>query len=83
MNLKGRHFLTLKDYSPEEIEYLLNLAAELKAKKKAGELHEYYKVLRILQEFLAECLTVSNIVDTDSARWKSWRSLPEFLYGMV
>ena len=43
MNLKGRHFLTLKDYSPEEIEYLLNLSAELKAKKKAGELHEYYR----------------------------------------
>ena len=43
MNLKGRHFLTLKDYTPEEIEYLLNLAADLKAKKKAGELHEYYK----------------------------------------
>lgn len=43
MNLKGRNFLTLKDYTPEEIVYLLDLAAELKAKKKAGELHEYYK----------------------------------------
>lgn len=36
MNLKGRHFLTLKDYTKEEIEYLLDLAAELKAKKKQG-----------------------------------------------
>lgn len=36
MNLKGRSFLTLKDYTPEEIEYLLNLAADLKAKKKMG-----------------------------------------------
>ncbi|MGN1142505.1 MAG: ornithine carbamoyltransferase [Oliverpabstia sp.] len=36
MNLKGRHFLTLKDYTPEEISYLLDLAAELKAKKKQG-----------------------------------------------
>ena len=36
MNLKGRSFLTLKDYSPEEILYLLDLAAELKAKKKQG-----------------------------------------------
>lgn len=43
MNLKGRNFLTLKDFAPEEIMYLLNLAAELKAKKKAGELHEYHK----------------------------------------
>ena len=37
MNLKGRHFLTLKDFTPEEIAYLLDLAADLKAKKKAGE----------------------------------------------
>ena len=36
MNLKGRHFLTLKDYTPEEILYLLDLSAELKAKKKTG-----------------------------------------------
>lgn len=36
MNLKGRHFLTLKDYTPEEIAYLLEIAAELKQKKKAG-----------------------------------------------
>jgi len=36
MNLKGRSLLTLKDYSPEEIEYLLELAADLKAKKKQG-----------------------------------------------
>ena len=36
MNLKGRDFLTLLDYTPEEIAYLVDLAAELKAKKKAG-----------------------------------------------
>ena len=34
MNLQGRHFLTLKDYTPEEITYLLDLAADLKDKKK-------------------------------------------------
>lgn len=38
MNLIGRHFLTLKDFTPEEIGYLLDLAAELKAKKKQGVL---------------------------------------------
>lgn len=43
MNLKGRNFLTLKDFTPEEILYLLDLSADLKAKKKAGELTEYYK----------------------------------------
>lgn len=37
INLKGRSFLTLKDYTTEEIKYLLDLAKELKAKKKRGE----------------------------------------------
>ncbi len=36
MNLKGRNFITLKDFTPEEIEYLLDLAAKLKADKKRG-----------------------------------------------
>lgn len=37
MDLKGRHFLKLLDYTPEEIRYLIDLSATLKAKKKAGE----------------------------------------------
>lgn len=36
MDLKGRDFLTLKDYTKEEITYLLDLSAELKEKKKKG-----------------------------------------------
>lgn len=36
VNLKGRSFLTLMDFSPEEIKYLLDLAAELKRLKYAG-----------------------------------------------
>lgn len=36
MNLKGRSLLTLKDYTPAEIEYLLDLSADLKKKKKEG-----------------------------------------------
>ena len=36
MNLKGRKFITLKDFTPEEIGYLLDLAAKLKADKKRG-----------------------------------------------
>ncbi|HIV12072.1 MAG: ornithine carbamoyltransferase [Clostridiales bacterium] len=36
MNLKGRSFLTLKDFTPEEIGGLLDLAAEYKEKKKKG-----------------------------------------------
>ena len=35
MNLKNRHFLTLLDFTPEEIKGLLAFSAELKAKKKA------------------------------------------------
>ena len=36
VNLKGRHLLTIKDFTPEEIHYLLDLSADLKAKKRAG-----------------------------------------------
>ena len=36
VSLKGRDFLTLKDFTKEEIEYLLDLAADLKEKKKNG-----------------------------------------------
>ncbi len=43
MNLKGRHFLKLLDYTPEEIDGLLTLAATLKAKKKAGIVHRIHE----------------------------------------
>ena len=43
MNLEGRNFLTLKDYTEEEITYLLDLAAELKEKKKKGILVDTLK----------------------------------------
>ncbi|MFZ5968799.1 MAG: ornithine carbamoyltransferase [Bacillota bacterium] len=36
VNLKGRHFLTLKDFTPNEIKYLLNLSRDLKNKKRIG-----------------------------------------------
>lgn len=36
VSLKGRSFLTLKDFTPEEIDYLLELAKDLKEKKKKG-----------------------------------------------
>ena len=40
MNLKGKDFLKLLDFTTEEIAYLLDLAADLKAKKKAGIPHK-------------------------------------------
>lgn len=36
VNLKGRSLLTLKDFTPEEVRFLLNLAHDLKTKKRAG-----------------------------------------------
>ncbi len=40
MNFKGRSFLKLLDYTPEEINYLIELAADLKDKKKKGIPHK-------------------------------------------
>ena len=40
MNIQGRSFLKLLDFTPEEIGGLIDLAAELKAKKKAGVPHD-------------------------------------------
>ena len=53
MDLKGRNFLTLKDFTPEEITYLLDLSAELKEKKKIL-IKSYNKVGK-----LGDCLRVS------------------------
>ena len=40
-DLRGRNFLTLLDYTPEEIRYLLDLSKELKDKKRNGVEHRY------------------------------------------
>ena len=52
VNLKGRNFLTLKDYSSEEIEYLVDLAIDLKEKKKKGifERHLEHKNVALIFE---------------------------------
>ena len=36
VNLRNRHLISLKHHTPAEIEYLLDLAADLKNKKRAG-----------------------------------------------
>ena len=41
ISLSGRSFLKLLDFTPEEITYLIDLAAELKALKRAGTPHRY------------------------------------------
>ena len=53
MNLKGRNFLTLKDFTPEEIQYLLDLSADLKDKKKKGipvDIHKGKNVALIFEK---------------------------------
>ena len=51
MNLRGRSFLTLLDYSPAEIRYLLDLAKQFKAMKRAGVPHRYLEGKNIVLLF--------------------------------
>jgi ornithine carbamoyltransferase len=51
VNLKGRSFLTLMDYTPQEIRYLLDLAHDLKAKKRAGAIGDRLKGKNIVLMF--------------------------------
>lgn len=51
VNLKGRSFLTLMDFSPEEIRYMLDLSRDLKAKKRAGIKNEVLKGKNIVLLF--------------------------------
>ncbi len=43
INLRGRHFLTLLDFSPLEIDYLLKLSCDLKSKKRLGQVGDLLK----------------------------------------
>jgi len=51
LNIKGRSFLTLLDYSPQEINYLLKLAADFKSLKRAGVPHDYLRGKNIVLLF--------------------------------
>ena len=86
MNLKGRSFLTLLDYSAEEIEGLLDLAAALKAKKKAGIPHADFvgKNIALIFEKTSTrtrcsfevAAHASNTAASARRSWKRWRSTP-------
>ncbi|HAK58130.1 MAG TPA: ornithine carbamoyltransferase, partial [Lachnospiraceae bacterium] len=43
MDLKGRDFLTLRDFTPEEIRYMTDHAKELKEMKKKGIAHRNHE----------------------------------------
>ena len=51
IDLRGRNFLTLLDYTPEEIRYLLDLSKDLKDKKRNGVEHRYLKGKNIVLLF--------------------------------
>ena len=51
VNLRGRHFLKLLDYTPAEIRYLLDLAAEFKRMKRNGVPHRYLEGKNIVLLF--------------------------------
>ncbi len=51
VDLSGRNFLKLLDFTPEEIQYLIDLSADLKAKKKAHEPHRYLEGKNIVLLF--------------------------------
>ena len=51
VNIRGRHFLKLLDYSPAEIRYLLDLAKNFKAMKRAGTPHKYLEGKNIVLLF--------------------------------
>ena len=50
VNLKGRNFLTLRDFTPEEIRYMLDLSHELKTKKRLGIRNKLLEGKNIVKE---------------------------------
>ncbi len=51
LNIRGRSFLTLLDYTPEEIEYLIDLGAEFKRMKRCGVEHKWLSDKQIVLLF--------------------------------
>ena len=88
MDLKGRDFLTLKDFTAEEIIYLVDLAAELKEKKKKGIPVDTLRGKNVALIFektstRTRCSKVSSIADSDRKLWKNWQNMQVFRYGMA
>ncbi len=70
MNLKGRHLLTLFDYSAEEILYLLNLADELKAEYKKFGGHPDRKPLKKSLGMMFEKTSTRTRVSFETGIWE-------------
>ena len=79
MSLKNRSFLKLLDYTPAEIEELLDLAADLKAKKKAGIRHNDQlagKNIALIFEKTSTRTRCSFEVAAHDLASRSWKTLP-------
>ena len=70
IELKGKSFLTLKDFSKEEIKYFLSLASYLKTKKKIG-----------IKDNLLEGKNIALIFEKASTRTKTSRTFVPYLLG--
>ena len=81
VDLKGRNFLKIMDFSAEEIEYLLDLAADLKAKKKAGIPVDTLKGKNIALIF--EKTSTRTRCAFDRKLLRSLQSMREYLFGTV
>ena len=71
MNLYNRNLLTLLDYSPEEVMYLLNLSSELKKMKKEG------KETHVLKN-----KNIALLFEKDSTRTRCSFEVAEYELGM-
>ena len=78
MNLKKRHFLKLLDFTPEEITAYLDLAAELKAAKKAGREVQRMKGknIALIFEKTSTRTRCANIAASGRTWSKNWRNTP-------
>ena len=91
MNLKGRNFLTLKDFTPEEIIYLIDLAEDYKKKKKKGSKASTKKVEKEtatvsptreeVEEFAVKILeSINGPYPMSQLMQKVYQNFPDFNY---
>ncbi len=70
MNFKGRHMLTLFDFTPEEIKYFLDLGAELKAEYKKNGGHPDRKPLKKSLGMMFEKTSTRTRVSFETGIWE-------------
>ena len=76
VNIRGRSFLTLLDFTPEEINYLLDLAIEFKNLKRNGVDHSYLKGKQVVLLFEKTSMGVT-FLDSKSSQMGNKESLAD------